>query len=81
LKKFKTKDFIVKACEFGDQTQLKIGVKLKKLEVWRLIKDEIENIQDRGLYCKWNLKLKVKIDMIRGVIEKCPEKSTKNGWT
>jgi hypothetical protein len=43
------------------------------------IKDEIENIQDRGLYCKWHLKLRVKIDVIRGVIEKSPEKSTQNG--
>jgi hypothetical protein len=42
LKKFGTKDLFAKSMWIQDPNQLKIGVKLKKLEVWKSIKDEIE---------------------------------------
>jgi hypothetical protein len=36
--------FLQKTCEFGDPIQLKTEVRLKKLEVQRSVRDEIENI-------------------------------------
>jgi hypothetical protein len=33
--------------EFRDPIQLKTEVKLKKIEVWRLIRDEIKNTQNQ----------------------------------
>jgi hypothetical protein len=39
--------FLWKVCEFDKPIQLKTRVKLKKLEVQKLIRDEIKNTQDR----------------------------------
>ena len=41
-----------KLCEFGDPTQLKTWVELKKLKVYKSIRAEIENTQDQGLSWK-----------------------------
>jgi hypothetical protein len=38
--------FLWKVCEFDKPIQLKTRVKLKKLEVQKLIRDEIKNTQD-----------------------------------
>lgn len=40
--------FLQKVCEFDEPIQLKTKIKLKKLEVWKSIRYEIKNIQDRG---------------------------------
>jgi len=69
LKKFKPKIFLQKTCKFRDSIWLKTRVKLKKFEVWRSIRDKIENIQDQrpSWKTRWNHEMFLKHD--RGKIE------------
>ena len=48
LKKFKLIDLFAKCMRIQGPNLAKIGLKLKKLEVWMSIEDGIENIQDQG---------------------------------
>jgi hypothetical protein len=52
LKKFRTKDLFVKDTWIQGPNSTEKKGELKKIEVWRSIRDEIENFQDRELRWK-----------------------------
>jgi murein L,D-transpeptidase YafK len=58
-----------RAREFRDSIRLKTRVKLKRLKVWRSIKNEIENIQDQRPNWKRCKTQRVTLKLGRGEIE------------